>query len=155
MSSYNPLLDTAGIPKFDKILPEHIEPAVTQVLKESEKILSTLESSLAPSWTGLIKPLEKLSIPFEYAWSPIGHLLGVKNSEELREAHEKMLPQVVAFGLRMGQSKPIYDGLLAIKDGLEWNRLNSAQRRVVELKIRDAKLTGVGLSGDAKKRFNH
>jgi oligopeptidase A len=154
MSFYNPLLDTAGIPKFDKILPEHIEPAVTQVLKESEKNLSTLESGLAPSWTGLIKPLEKLSIPFEYAWSPIGHLLGVKNSEELREAHEKMLPQVVAFGLRMGQSKPIYDGLLAIKDGSEWLKLNSAQRRVVDLKIRDAKLAGVGLSGDAKKRFN-
>jgi oligopeptidase A len=80
--------------------------------------------------------------------------LGVKNSEELREAHEKMLPQVVAFGLRMGQSKPIYDGLLAIKDGSEWLKLNSAQRRVVDLKIRDAKLAGVGLSGDAKKRFN-
>jgi oligopeptidase A len=154
MDPYNPLLDTRGIPKFDKILPEHIVPAVTQVLKESEIKLSAIESSLSPSWIGLIKPLEELSIPFEYAWSPIGHLLGVKNSEELREAHEKVLPQVVEFGLRMGQSRPIYDGLLAIKDGTEWHKLNSAQKRVVELKIRNAKLAGVGLSGDVKKRFN-
>lgn len=154
MSLYNPLLNTNGIPRFDKILPEHIVPAVTQVLKESEKNLFALESSVEPSWTGLIKPLEELSIPFEYAWSPIGHLLGVKNSKDLREAHEKVLPQVVEFGLRMGQSKPIYDGLLAIKNGSEWFKLNSAQKRVVELKIRDAKLAGVGLTVKAKKKFN-
>jgi oligopeptidase A len=32
--------------------------------------------------------------------------------------------------------------------------LNQTQRRVINLKIRDARLTGVGLSGEAKKRFN-
>jgi oligopeptidase A len=154
MSPQNPLLDTTGIPKFEKILPEHIEPAVTQVLIESEKKLAEIESCLKPSWTGLIEPLETLGIPFEYAWSPIGHLLGVKNSKELRDAHEKMLPKVVEFGLRLGQSRQIYEGLLALKEGPEWKKLSQEQKRVIDLKIRDAKLAGVGLSGNAKKRFN-
>jgi oligopeptidase A len=154
MHSRNPLLDMKGIPKFDKILPAHIEPAVTQVLIDSEKKLNEIESRMKPSWTGLIEPLETLGIPFEYAWGPIGHLLGVKNSKELREAHEKMLPKVVEFGLRMGQSKQIYEGLLAIKVGPEWEKLTQEQKRVINLKIRDSRLAGVGLIGDAKKRFN-
>ncbi len=151
---YNPLLCTEGLPRFDEIKPEHIEPAILQVLRESEEKVSKIEANITPMWDGLIKPLEEIGRPFEYAWSPIGHLLNVKNSKELREEQQKMLPNVVQFGLRMGQSKPIYDGLTAIREGPEWDRLNDAQKRVIELKIRDAKLSGVGLSGDPKKRFN-
>ncbi|MFH1179641.1 MAG: M3 family peptidase, partial [Candidatus Bathyarchaeota archaeon] len=150
----NPLLCTEGLPRFDEIKPEHIEPAILQVLRESEEKISKIEANITPTWDGLIKPLEEIGRPFEYAWSPIGHLLNVKNSKELREEQQKMLPIVVQFGLRMGQSKPIYDGLTAIREGPEWDRLNDAQKRVIELKIRDAKLSGVGLYGDPKKRFN-
>ncbi|TRO54862.1 M3 family peptidase, partial [Candidatus Bathyarchaeota archaeon] len=116
--------------------------------------MAKIEAYITPTWDGLIKPIEEIGIPFDYAWSPIGHLLNVKNSKELREEQQKMLPNVVQFGLRMGQSKPIYDGLLEIRDGPEWNKLNEAQKRVIELKIRDAKLAGVGLTGEEKKRFN-
>ncbi|TRO50887.1 M3 family peptidase, partial [Candidatus Bathyarchaeota archaeon] len=151
---YNPLLDAHGLPKCDEIKPEHIEPAIKQVLLESEEKLAKIEANINPTWDGLIKPLEAIGIPFDYAWSPIGHLLNVKNSKELREEQQKMLPNVVQFGLRMGQSKPIYDGLLTIQNGPEWGKLNKAQKRVIELKLRDAKLAGVGLMGEAKKRFN-
>ncbi|TRO50966.1 M3 family peptidase, partial [Candidatus Bathyarchaeota archaeon] len=151
---YNPLLDTHGLPRCDEIKPEYIEPAIKQVLLESEEKLAKIEANIIPTWDGLIKPIEEIGIPFDYAWSPIGHLLNVKNSKELREEQQKMLPNVVQFGLRMGQSKPIYDGLLEIRDGPEWDKLNEAQKRVIELKIRDAKLAGVGLTGEEKKRFN-
>ena len=154
VSSDNPLLSTEGIPRFDLIKPEHIEPAVTEVLTEAERKLSELEANIIPTWEGLIKPLEAMGIPFEYAWSPIGHLLNVKNSQDLREEHQKMLPKVVQFSLRVGQSIPIYEGLVAIREGPEWQRLDDAQRRLIELKIRDAKLAGVGLIGEAKERFN-
>jgi oligopeptidase A len=150
----NPLLATTGIPRFNQIKPEHIEPAIIKILETAEKQLSQIEENINPTWEGLIKPLEKISVPFEYAWSPIGHLLNVKNSEKLREEHQKMQPKVVQFSLRAGQSRQIYDGLIAIRDGPEWDNLDDAQKRVITLKIRDAKHSGVGLSGDAKKRFN-
>ncbi|MCW4012588.1 MAG: M3 family metallopeptidase, partial [Candidatus Bathyarchaeota archaeon] len=152
--SDNPLLNFNDIPRFDLIKPEHIEPAVTKVLLEAEKKLIELESNLEPTWDGLIQPIEELSKPFEYAWAPIMHLLNVKNSKELREEHQKMQPKVVQFRLRAGQSRPIYDGLIAIRDGPEWSRLDEAQKRVITLSIRDAEHSGVGLSGDAKDRFN-
>jgi oligopeptidase A len=153
-SSDNPLLTTVGLPKFHLIQPEHIEPAIEEILEKAEKRLSEIESNLIPTWSGLIEPLEELGILFEYGWDPIGHLLNVRNSKELREEQQKMLPKVVQFGLRLNQSRPIYDGLFKIRDGTEWDKLDDAQHRVINLKIRGAELAGVGLSGEAKKRFN-
>ncbi|MES0324411.1 MAG: M3 family metallopeptidase [Candidatus Bathyarchaeia archaeon] len=150
----NPLLLTSGLPKFNEITPDHIEPAITRLLAEAMKRLEDLESDIQPTWKGLIEPIEVMGLPFEYSWGPIGHLLNVKNTEDLRKAHEAMLPKVVEFSLRMGQSKPIYDGLVEIKNGIEWGGLDDAQRRAIELKIRDAKHAGVGLEGEEKERFN-
>ena len=150
----NPLLQSSGLPKFNEISPEHIGQAVSKVLFEAKANLEELESEISPTWDGLITPLEEIGKPFEYAWGPVGHLLNVKNSDELRKEHEKMLPLVVEFSLRSGQSKPIYEGLVAIRDGSEWDNLDDAQKRVIKLKIRDAKHSGVGLEGDEKDRFN-
>ncbi|MBD3172453.1 M3 family peptidase [Candidatus Bathyarchaeota archaeon] len=153
-SPSNPLLVTEGIPRFDLIGPEHIEPAVNQILIDAEKKLKKIEQNTKPTWNDLVKPLEYITIPFEYAWKPIGHLLNVKNSPELRKEHEKMQPKVVQFWLRLEQSKPIYEGLLSIKNGPEWKELDETKRRVIDLKLRDAKLAGVGLAGQDKERFN-
>ena len=150
----NPLLLTSGLPKFNEITPEHIEPAMTKLLEEAKNRLEELEADIQPTWKGLVYPIEVMGLPFEYSWGPIGHLLNVMNTEELRKAHETMQPKVVEFSLRMGQSKPIYDGLVAIKEGSGWGKLDEAQKRVINLKIRDANHSGIGLEGAEKERFN-
>lgn len=150
----NPLLVTEGLPRYDEILPEHVVPGVKQVLTDAEKRVATLEQNLTPTWEGLLVPLEENGLPFSYAWGPVGHLMGVKNSDDLRRAHEAVLQDVVAYGLRVQQSRPIYEGLVAIREGEEWAKLDEAQQRCVELKIRAAEHAGVGLTGQAKERFN-
>ena len=150
----NPLLVKEGLPRYDEIEPEHVVPGVKHVLSEAEKQIAALEQNMTPSWDGLLVPLEKLDVPFSYAWGPVGHLLSVKNSDDLREAHEAVLQDVVAFGLRVQQSRPIYEGLVAIRDGEEWAKLDEAQKRCIELKIRTAEHAGVGLEGAARERFN-
>ncbi len=80
----NPLLQTAGLPRFDEIKPEHVAPAVRHCLAEAEQKLAEIEQNAAPTWEGLLQPLEELDRPFEQAWGPVGHLLGVQNSPELR-----------------------------------------------------------------------
>jgi oligopeptidase A len=154
MGNENPLLVTTGLPRFDLVQPEHVVPGVRQVLAEAEQKVKVLEENLAPTWEGLLKPLEEMDLPFEYAWSPLGHLLGVKNSETLREAHEEVLPEVVAFSLRAQQSQQIYRELKAFREGEAWDGLDEGQKRVVELRLRAAEHSGVGLEGEAKERFN-
>lgn len=150
----NPLLCFDGLPRFDEIRPEHIQPAVRQMLADAEQQLTSLESDAAPTWNDLVEPLSRMDLPFELSWGAIGHLQGVANSPELRKEYEAVLPDVVKFRLRAGQSRALYDALKAIRDGDNWNQLNEAQQRIVDAKLLSAELSGVGLEGPDKERFN-
>jgi oligopeptidase A len=150
----NPLLVETGFPLFDRIAPEHVVPAMRQVLDHANERIGWLEQNLEPTWAGLIHPLEQVNIPFEYSWGVVSHLMGVKNSDELRKAHDQVLADVVQFGLRVNQSPAIFKGLLDLRNGDAWQTFDEAQRRIVEYKIRAAKHAGVGLSGEARQRFN-
>ncbi len=149
----NPLLISDGLPQFDHIRPEHIVPAARQVIEQTLHTIEQLENDLQPTWESLIGPLELLDLPFEHAWKPVTHLLGVKNSDELRTAYETVLAEMVALELRLLQSRPIYEACTALKQSAAWQTFSTAQRRIVELKLRDARVAGVGLDDAARSRF--
>ncbi|MFT5441236.1 MAG: oligopeptidase A [Myxococcota bacterium] len=150
----NPLLDRSGLPQFDLIVPAHIVPGMRALLSDIDGEFQTLEDNVVPTWEGLIEPLESMGDRLGFSWGIVGHLMGVQNSDELRVAHETMQPDVVVFSLRQGQSRPIYEGLLAIREGDEWSKLDRAQQRIVEGMLRDAKHSGVGLDGEERDQFN-
>ena len=150
----NPLLGNRGVPHFDLIKPEHIVPAVEQVLKDCEQRFSKLEAECKPSWEGLFEPLAQIGLLVHETWSPISHLNGVMNSEELRKPYEQMQGEVVKLGLRMNQSEPIYRTMKELRDGDGYQSLSEGQKRILNSRINDAELSGIGLSGDARKEFN-
>ena len=150
----NPLIDNDGLPRFDLIKPEHVVPAVRQVLQQGEQKVEDLEKNHTPTWDGLLKPLEDLMEVYERTISPVYHLTAVKNSPELREAYQTIRGDIVAFYLKLSQSKPLYQGLITLRDSDEWGRLQEAQKRIVKEKIRDAEHSGIGLDGEEKERFN-
>lgn len=149
----NPLFTLEALPNFDRIRAEEIESGIRQLIKELEENASELEASLTPTWDGLVARLNDISEPLTYAWSIVTHLHSVKNSPEMRTVYETLQPEVVQISLRLSQSEPIYGGLKALRDGPQWNRLELAQKRTVEIAIRDAELAGVGLQGEARNRF--
>lgn len=150
----NPLLICEGLPPFDKIEAEHVLPAITQLLTELDQELQALETDVQPTWTGLVEPLEQLGDRLSWSWGIVGHLMGVKNSPELREAYEAGQPKIVEFITRLSQSRPIYEAYKELQQSLDWSQLDLAQQRIVESAIREAELSGVGLIGEAKERFN-
>ncbi|PKL41908.1 MAG: peptidase M3 [Candidatus Riflebacteria bacterium HGW-Riflebacteria-1] len=150
----NPLMARSGLPLFEKISAEHVVPAMDATLAEIETRLKEIEASIVPTWDGLCKPLEDLDTPFEYTWGVVNHLISVKNSDDLRKAHQEVMPKVINFSLRMSQSKPIYEGLKKLRASAEYATLNAARQRIIEKKIKAAEHAGVGLEGAAKERFN-
>ncbi|PMB07709.1 peptidase M3, partial [Fischerella thermalis CCMEE 5273] len=150
----NPLLQGAGLPDFVNIKPEHVVPAFNQLLAELEQELTKLEADVQPSWSGLVEPLEKITERLNWSWGVVNHLMGVKNSPQLREAFETVQPQVVQFSNKLSQSQPIYNAFKALGASKAWDSFDSAQRRIVAAAIRDAELSGVGLQGEARDRFN-
>lgn len=150
----NPLLASEGLPRFAEIKPEHVKPAITKLLEDATATLEHMESNIEPTWDSLFTPMEGIEQQFELAWKPIGHLLGVRNSEELRQAHESVLADVVKFGLRVRQSEPIYKAMVELRNGPNWEQLAPAQQRILTERIQDATLSGIGLEGDQRTRFN-
>lgn len=152
--SQNPLLQGLGLPPFTEIKPEQVEPAFSQLLAELNKQLTILEANVQPTWSGLVEPLEKLTEKLYWSWGILNHLMGVKNSPKLRDAYEAVQPQVVQFINTLGQSKAIYNAFKTLRASKAWETLEPAQQRIVEAAIRDAEFSGVGLTGEARDRYN-
>ncbi|MGK7884973.1 MAG: M3 family metallopeptidase [Crocosphaera sp.] len=150
----NPLLIGQGLPPFDKITSDNVIPAMTELLQELETKLKDLETKVKPTWEGLVEPLTEIEEKFSWSWGIVGHLMGVKNSPELRNAYEKVQPQVVQFINKLGQSKPIYEAFKSLQESETWNSLENAQQRIVETAIREAELSGVALTGETREKFN-
>jgi oligopeptidase A len=150
----NPLLIGKNLPPFDRIQPENVVSAINQLLIELETELSNLEAKITPTWAGLVEPLTKIEERLTWSWGIVGHLMGVKNSPELRQAYETIQPQVVQFSNKLSQSKALYEGFRALRNSQAWETLDGAQKRIVESAIRDAELSGVGLEGEKRDRFN-
>jgi oligopeptidase A len=149
----NPLFGHDRLPAFDRIRPEHVEPAVRALLPKLQADLAELERTIQPTWAGSIPRLTALGEALGYAWSVINHLMGVRNSPELRAAHQAVQQEVVAAFMALGQSVPVHRALVALRDGPEWASLDETRQRIVAAHIRSAEHSGVGLTGAARERF--
>jgi oligopeptidase A len=148
------MLQGQGLPPFPDITPAQVVPAITELLVEANAALTQLEANIIPTWAGLVEPLDRIIEKISWSWSIVGHLMGVQNSPELRAAHEQMQPQTVEFWMRLGQSTALYQGYKAIKSSPEFVSFDVAQQRIITAAIRDMELSGVGLTGAPKERFN-
>ncbi len=152
--SDNPILQSSGIPAYATIRAGHVEAGIKEMLSRAGKFLESAEEESVSGWDEIMAPLEQIDRLYEYGWDPVEHLLSVVNNEELRRAHESVLPQVVQFGLRTGQSRPIYESMIAIRDSDAWNELSECRQRILTRAIRNAELSGIGLVGTEREQFN-
>jgi oligopeptidase A len=152
MDNRNPLLRELPLPAFAEIRPEHVEPAIRTLLAESRARVAEIEQITEPTFASVVEPLEDLQHRLARAWSPVGHLNGVMNSDALREAYNACLPLLSDYGTDIAQSEPLYRAYKAVKSR-ESATLDAAQRMLVEHALRDFELAGVALDGTKKERF--
>ena len=152
----NPLLALQPYepPPFDEIRPDHVEPAIRALVEALGRALIEIEAGIQPTWSSLVEDLTRRFEPLRLAWGAVGHLTGVRNSPELRAAHEAVQPAVVELFTRVGQSQPLHHAAVALRDGPDGAGLDEAQQRILEATIRGAELSGVALEGASKERFN-
>src|SRR5262245_18961250 len=148
----NPLLGQDPLPRFVQIRPEHVEPAVRELLTRSRARLGELASLPAPTFATLIELIEELHHGITRTWSPVSHLNAVLNSEALRAGYNACLPLLSAYQTDLAQSEPLYRAYHTIAEQ-EGVGLGPVQRRVIEHAVRDFRLAGVGLPPERKERF--
>ncbi len=153
----NPLLaDAVGtpLPAFDRILPEHAEAALDEVLAQNREALRVLlEREQAPDWNSLIEPLEELGDRLQRVWGPVSHLFSVCSTPQWRKAYNACLPKLTAYSIELSQSEPLFRAYQALADAPAFADFSSARRKVVTDALRDFRLSGIGLPEDQKARY--
>ncbi|MBO9493683.1 oligopeptidase A [Thalassotalea sp. G20_0] len=150
----NPLLESSELPPFSKILPEHVKPAIESIIADNEKALAALLASGAGTgWHSLQEPLDQLDDRLGQAWSPVGHMNAVVNSEALRDAYNGCLPLLSEYSTRLGQNRQLFEAYQSLADSEEFNQLDSAQQKVINDNLRDFRLAGVALEDEQKARY--
>ncbi len=150
----NPLLENTTLPAFSNIKPEHVLPAMTQLIADSRSTINALLANGGPyTWASLVEPLEDIDDRINRAWSPVGHMNAVVNSDELREAYNACLPLLSEYATEVGQNDVLFQAYKSIAEGPEFEKLDTAQRRIIENALRDFRLSGVDLPPAEKQRF--
>jgi oligopeptidase A len=146
----NPLLADSPLPLFDQIQPEHVSPAMDQLLARTEAALSEVTQDTFPaSWPEIARVLDVATEKLSSAWGAVSHLNSVADTPELRAAYNADLPRVTEFWTRLGANESLYAKYKAI----DVNSLNTEQRQAHKNAVRNFVLSGAELVGEARVRF--
>ena len=150
----NPLLDFSGLPRFTDFQPDHVTPAVDQLLGENRSLIARLAAPDVPAtWRDFVAPLEDANERLARAWGQVGHLNAVMNSPELRDAYNANLPKITQYYTELSQHQGLFQKFKALAASGEFEGLARAQRRIIENELRDFRLGGADLPAESKARF--
>lgn len=146
----NPLLDFKDLPLFDQVRPEHVGPAMDELLGQADLALAAVTQPDFPAdWSAMAKVLDVATERLGRAWGVVGHLNAVADTPELRAAYNEALPRVTEFWTRLGADEKLYAKYKAIDAA----KLSAEQRQAHKNALRNFTLSGAELVGAAKDRF--
>ncbi|MFI3136655.1 MAG: oligopeptidase A [Methylococcaceae bacterium] len=150
----NPLLSNSTLPQFSKIKPEHIEPAITQLLNDAREVVANcLKANTVYTWKNLVEPIENAENRLNKAWSPVSHLNSTLNSDALRDAYNACLPKLSEYSTEMGQNAPLFKAYQAIAASPEFKTFDIGQQKAINNALRDFKLSGIDLDATKQNRY--
>lgn len=154
-ASTNPLLvPVDSLMDYAAIKPEHIEPAITELLERARSAVERAADPVLPAtWEAIVSPLDDATDPLWRAWTVVGHLKSVQNTPALREAFNAMLGPVTEYATWVGLHEGLFRQYRRLHDSADFVNESDVRRRVIDLAVRDFRLGGVELEGPARERF--
>ena len=146
----NPLLSFEDLPLFDQVRPEHVAPAIEQLLAQADASLETVTAAgFAAEWNAIAGVLDVAVEKLSRAWGAVNHLKSVADTPELRTAYNLILPKVTEFFTRLGSDQRLYAKYKQIEAGT----LTTEQRQAHKNALRNFVLGGAELAGAQRERF--
>ncbi|AYN21037.1 MULTISPECIES: M3 family metallopeptidase [Alcaligenes] len=151
----NPLLvPIDSLIDYPAIQPEHIEQAVDQLLALARQAIDTVSNDDSePSWDNIVEPITDATETLYRAWSVAGHLNSVINTPELRAVYNQCLPRMSEFSTWVGLNRPLFLRYQALADSPAFAALTPQRQRIITLALRDFRLSGVQLEGQAREDY--
>ena len=149
----NPLLDITSLPRFGEITPDHVLPAIKQLIgTHRTQLAALLDANDEPNFDSLVVPVEQMEHELGRVWSPVNHLQSVLGSQDWREAYKQALPLLTDHGTEISQNTRLQRAYARVGKTFPANA-SEAARSAVEHALRDFRLAGVDLKKADKDRF--
>ena len=149
----NPLLSPAALPDFAAIRPEHVQPAIQELLAAAQQALDEAVKPETPAdYDALSRILDTATERLGTAWGAVGHLNAVADTPALREAYNAMLPVITEFYTALGANEALFAKYKAVS-AAQGASLTAPRRQVLKHAIRNFVLSGAELQGEARERY--
>ena len=146
---------TLPVPQFDQIqladLKQQIEQSIQQGLNFLNNLTEVPENIQAQLL--ILEQVDTLENNLSEVWGILSHLNAVMNNTETREVYQSLLPALSEYYTELGQHTVLYQTFQHVHDVALFDTLPVAQQSAIKLALRDFKLSGVALEGNAKKRY--
>ncbi len=148
----NPLLTVSLEVPFDRIRPEHVQPAISVLLARAEAALHAIEA--APrSYAATLGALETATEPLELAMSIVEHLESVATTPALREAYNAVLPEVSAFWSGIALRDGLFTALVELAASDDASQLDPTRQRLLTKTLADFRRQGAQLAPADKEKL--
>ncbi len=127
---------------------QHVNNAVTKARQETE----TLVKIRNKTYMNFVRPLMDIDAELNEVTSPIFHLNSVNNSDETQKIVDAILPVLSDYSSDMARHLGVYNGILDVKKN-DYEKLDFAQKRVVDDSIKSFEIAGVNLPSDKQARL--
>lgn len=152
--SDNPLLQLSERIPFDRIEARHVVPGIRTILSEAEASLEELTHQTdEPTWENTIGRFDDLTEGVKQRTAPVGSLLYVAETPELREAYNEVLPEISQFWTSLTLNEALWERIRGFAATPEGEGLTGIRRRHLDTVVRDFRRAGAELGAEDKVRL--
>ncbi|WP_166168737.1 M3 family metallopeptidase [Acinetobacter sp. SA01] len=146
---------TLPVPQFDQIQLADLKQQIEQAIQQGQSFLKDLTAvpENAQAQLNVLEQVDTLENNMSEAWGVLSHLNAVMNNTETRELYQSLLPALSEYYTQLGQHTVLYQSYQHVHDSSIFSTLPAAHQSAIKLALRDFKLSGVALEGEAKKRY--
>lgn len=141
------------LPDFAQLRLDTLKADVQQALSQATALLSKAEQTAPDDAARLIAELDLAENQLQQVWGILSNLNATRNTPELRELYNQLLPELSRYYTEQGQNQHLYQHYLSLHDAADFAVRSAAEQQAIRLALRDFRLSGVALEGDAKQRF--
>ncbi|MEO0508338.1 MAG: M3 family metallopeptidase [Verrucomicrobiota bacterium] len=140
--------------KWSELTPDHIEVDIRKALADASSAVEKVArpEAGASSYEETIEALDQALQPLNRAWGLVSHLDSVCNSPELREAYNKMLPEVTDFFSSIPLNAKLWETIKVFGTSDSVQTLSPTKQRYVQETLADFREQGADLAPEKKKR---